>query len=83
MAVSIGGYLGFVPVMAGVFGSDKPQDLGVVASQTALGGDAVFTSIANHIINSVDGLNVDQVDFTGGQLNFTDTAPTRIQVWQP
>lgn len=225
VAISIGGYLGFVPVLAGVFGSDKPQDLGVVATQAAfdaystkaqaiyeslpqpvdgktavfrdpqpmtvsftqeevssalantpwpymlianpqvrinpdgsveasgvvrldrlegflaqvggpgytradaekglawlgllptnpivyakgtgsvtnnqatvdvdtitvgrlpipfekLGGDAVLTSIANHIINSVDGLNVEQADFTNGQLNFTGTAPTKIQVWK-
>jgi len=45
-----------------------------------LGGDAVLTSIANHIISSVDGLNVEQADFANSQLNFTGTAPTKIQV---
>ena len=46
------------------------------------GGDAVLTSIANHIINSVEGLYVEEADFTNGQLNFSGTAPTKIQVFK-
>src|SRR5450756_747130 len=30
------GYLGFIPVVAGVFGSDKPRDLGVKATAADL-----------------------------------------------
>ncbi|HNQ16490.1 MAG TPA: hypothetical protein PKJ26_01270 [Candidatus Woesebacteria bacterium] len=41
-----------------------------------------FVSVANHIINNVPGLDVQQADFTGGKLNFTGSVPTEMKVLQ-
>lgn len=45
-----------------------------------LDADGTFVSVANHIINNVPGLDVQQADFVGGKLNFTGSAPTEIKV---
>lgn len=42
--------------------------------------DGTFVSVANHIIDNVPGLDVQQADFVGGKLNFTGSAPTEIKV---
>lgn len=44
--------------------------------------NSTFVSIANHIINNVPGLDVQQADFTGGKLNFAGSAPTEMKVLQ-
>lgn len=42
--------------------------------------DGTFVSVANHIINNVPGLDVQQADFVGGKLNFAGSAPTEMKV---
>ena len=44
--------------------------------------NGTFMSIANHIINIVPGLDVEQADFMGGTLNFEGTAPSEMKVLQ-
>ncbi len=41
-----------------------------------------FVSVANHIVNNVPGLDVQQADFMGGKLNFVGKAPTEMKVLQ-
>lgn len=47
-----------------------------------IGANGVLTDIANDIITNVPGLDVQKADFANGQLNFTGTVPTKIEVWQ-
>lgn len=48
--VLVGGYLGFIPVVASVFGSDKPKDLGITHSTEDL--NSAQTKLQQELVDS-------------------------------
>ena len=64
------GYLGFVPGVASLFGSDKPRDLGIKATAADL-----QSANSNDKITKIPGLSVKSATMSNGSVKFDGTLP--------